>query len=125
MVSVYGTQLGVVPTEQPPVQDLLDRVRTEMITFATAEWVNLAPDVVSGLEDTVRELQPGITLGAAFPPSPSPPSMTPGVGHPTAPTGANRRDEYASGGRTPSWIPVSVLVLTVHLSRHPNVWRYG
>jgi hypothetical protein len=94
----------------------LDRVRTEMITFATAEWVDLAPDVVTGLEDTVRELQPGITLGAAFPPSPPPLSTPPGVGH------SMHAYRNGNGIRPPSWVTVSVLVLTFRLSHHPNVW---
>ena len=90
------------------MRELLERVRSEMITFATAEWVDLAPDVVDGLEDTVRELQPGVTLGMAYPPSPPALPTPAAVVDPTHAYGEEARFEI--GPRPPgrSWIPVSV-----------------
>ena len=87
------------------MRDLLERVRSELIPFSTAEWVDLAPDVVAGLEDTVRELQPGVTLGMAFPPPPPALPTPPAVVNPTHAYGEEAH--YAIGTRPQSWVSVS------------------
>jgi hypothetical protein len=87
------------------VRELLERVRSEMITFATAEWVDLAPDIVDGLEDTVRKLQPGVTLGMAYPPSPPALPTPPAVVDPAHKYGEQAHSQM--GPRPHSWVNVS------------------
>ena len=82
------------------MQALLDHARNVTIVFATAEWIELFPDFVKGVEEVLRKLAPGETLGSAFPLEPS---ATSGDSGPTLPSGsgAPRHDLPApAGGRS-------------------------
>jgi hypothetical protein len=64
--------VGIDPAEEDiEVRTLLGNVRIATIKFATAEWIGLSPDLVIGLEESLRKLAPGETLGGAIPPAPS------------------------------------------------------
>ena len=84
--------------------------RIATIKFATAEWINLSPELVNGLEESLRELAPGETLASALPPPPSAsswlglpaPSMShnssagSGVPRPTLPASAGGRGDQVA-----------------------------
>ena len=64
--------MGIDPAEEDvEVRTLLGDVRTATIKYATAEWIDLAPDLVIGLEESLRKLAPGETLGGVILPAPS------------------------------------------------------
>ena len=64
--------MGIDPAEEDvEVRTLLGDVRIATIKYATAEWIDLAPDLVIGLEESLRKLAPGETLGGAIIPVPS------------------------------------------------------
>lgn len=64
--------MGIDPAEEDvEVRTLLGDVRIATIKYATAEWIDLAPDLVIGLEESLRKLAPGETLGGAILPAPS------------------------------------------------------
>ena len=64
--------MGIDPAEEDvKVRTLLGDVRIAAIKYATAEWIDLAPDLVIGLEESLRKLAPGETLGGAILPAPS------------------------------------------------------
>lgn len=50
------------------MQGLLVEARDRLITFATSEWLELAPDLVRGLERRLRRLAPGVSIGDELPP---------------------------------------------------------
>ena len=41
--------------------------RDRLVSFATSEWLQLAPRLVSGVEGVVRGLDPGVSLGESIP----------------------------------------------------------
>jgi hypothetical protein len=73
------------PSEDPEVQALLGHARNVTIIFATAEWIELFPDFVKGVEEVLQKLAPEETLGSAFPLEPS--AMS-GDSGPTLPSGS-------------------------------------
>jgi hypothetical protein len=46
------------------VIDLVAEARRRIGDFATADWILFAPDLVRGVEDTLRQLDPGQSLGS-------------------------------------------------------------
>ena len=78
-LSDRGDAVGIDPAEDTEVRALLGDARSATINFATAEWIDLSPDLVIGLERSLRELAPGEMLGSAFPPAPSASSRLSGI----------------------------------------------
>ena len=64
---------------------LVTAAQSTMLDYATAAWVDLAPALVVGLEDELRALRPGTTLGG------QPILATPGLLVPSAPPSASQR----------------------------------
>ena len=105
----HAQSTGLDPTADMEVQSFLGSVQEALVHFATIEWLDLASDLVIGLEDMVRDLGPGVTLEeyvqsstVLLPPSsmPSPaviPSRTPSSG---------------SGAPVPVVIPPTVVPLS-------------
>lgn len=46
---------------------MVSLARDRLISFFTSDWLELAPDVVSGVESSVRVLSPGVSIGEARP----------------------------------------------------------
>jgi hypothetical protein len=53
-------------TGDSEVDELLDFARGNIIHHATSEWLELAPALLDSVQDTVRKLGHGITLGDAY-----------------------------------------------------------
>ncbi|KAF8489660.1 hypothetical protein F5888DRAFT_1808693 [Russula emetica] len=58
----------IVLEDEGDVQGLLVEARNRLITFATSEWLELAPDLVRGLERRLHRLAPGVSIGDKLPP---------------------------------------------------------
>ena len=104
--------MGIDPAEDMEVRALLGDARSVTIKFATAEWIDLSPDLTIGLEETLRELAPGEMLGSAFPPAPSAssqPQESSGLsGRPVPPMSHN--PSSSSGVSRPAAPPPTVAV---------------
>ena len=66
MLADLRVSLGIVDVADSEVQDLIDFARESVVPFATSEWLTRAPTFVESLEETVRGLRPGETLGEVF-----------------------------------------------------------
>lgn len=91
------------PSEDSEVQALLDHARNVTIIFATVEWIELYPDFVKGVEEVLRKLAPGETLGSAFPLDSSAPSGLSGLPvpptfHTSPPSGSGVPEPDPAGG---------------------------
>lgn len=69
------------------VRELISSARDTLGFFITSEWIELAPDVVRGIEAGLRDLPPGVSLGDAFAATePVPPPSQPLLVEPIAPS---------------------------------------
>ena len=59
-----GKEAGEEPTDHDDVIDLVAEARRRIGDFATVDWIRFAPDLVRGVEDTLRQLEPGRSLGS-------------------------------------------------------------
>src|SRR5882757_4704522 len=66
-LAIYARELGAVLEDDTELHSLLDDGRNLVIPFATSDWSKLSPDIVQGVDELVRSLAPGVTLGEAFP----------------------------------------------------------
>jgi len=66
-LAIYAGELGAVLEDDTELHSLLDDGRNLVIPFATSDWSKLSPDIVQGVDELVRGLAPGVTLGEAFP----------------------------------------------------------
>jgi hypothetical protein len=66
-LSTLGPSAGRSAEPDSDVRVLRDLARNVLLPFATLEWLSLAPDIVAGSEDVVRQLGPGVSIGEAFP----------------------------------------------------------
>jgi hypothetical protein len=108
---------GVVLLEDTTVQGLLNSSRDLLASYITSDWLELAPDLVRGLESMLRRLDPGVSLGEAYPnavagiPRPAAPVVPPVViSSPMAPAPAP----------TTSLGPGPSLTVPLPLSRSPS-----
>jgi len=93
--------------EEPAVGRLLEAAREQVIAFATADWLDLAPDLVDELQEILRPLAPGVTFseahpdwfsdGAQAPAAPPPPSAPSSVPSPAAPLPISHTVSSGSG----------------------------
>jgi len=67
-LSVIGRALrvGPQPAEDHDVHSLCEFAKDSLISFATLEWVTLAPDLVPGLDGFLHNLEPGVSVGEAL-----------------------------------------------------------
>jgi hypothetical protein len=111
---------GPSPAEDLEIGRILDRARELLLPFATVEWLTIAPDLVSGFNEFVEALEPGVSLSESHPsllsgaprlvvsvpdssassgPSPAAEPSPPSEPSPTAPPPLSRSP---SSGREPS-----------------------
>ena len=63
-VTETGKAAGEEPTDHDDVIDLVAEACRRIGDFATVDWILFAPDLVRGVEDTLRQLDPGQSLGS-------------------------------------------------------------
>ena len=61
-----GQRVGIVAADDHDLRSLREFACESLISFATSEWLRIAPDFVHDLELLVQSLGPGISLGEAF-----------------------------------------------------------
>ena len=59
-----GKAVGEEPTDNDQIIEMVADARRRIGDYSTVEWIGLAPDLVRGLEDTLRRLEDGQTLGS-------------------------------------------------------------
>lgn len=70
-LSNEAQECNVDLANEPVLTETMQRVREETLEYATVEWIELAPELVKGLENVLRDLPTGITLGDALNSRPS------------------------------------------------------
>jgi hypothetical protein len=58
---------GTSPAEDPEICQILERAREILLPFATVDWLTIAPDLVSGFDEFLEVLGPGVALSESHP----------------------------------------------------------
>lgn len=66
-LSGFAVAGGLIIGDESDVRSVIKSAQNALLSFATSEWLQLAPDLVKGVEGILRGLAPEVTLGDAFP----------------------------------------------------------